>query len=60
MHEQTRTCTKSYMIAVSRSDNSHHFERCVQGLPCLPAIADEGMLLDKGPRRSGRLEDAEY
>ena len=32
MHERTRTCTKSYMMAVSRSDNySYRFKICVRG-----------------------------
>ena len=34
MHERTHTCTKSYMIAVSRTrsgDYSYSFESCVRG-----------------------------
>ena len=58
MHKRTCTCMKSYMMAVSRSDNySYHFESCVRGYHVYQLLQMKGWFWTKD---RGDQEDAEY
>ena len=58
MHKQARTCTKSYMMSVSRPDNySYSFESCVRGYHAYQLSQMKGWSWTKDRRDQ---EDAEY
>ena len=58
MHKRARTCTKSYMMAVSRPDNySYRFENCVRGYHVYQLSQMKGWFWTKDQRDQ---EDAEY